>query len=118
MLTDEKISFVKNESEFYGPDYGRTFTKWNVKLGGVKLNWSEYWKKVKSIEPVPDGYAANIQDECDSHLNLLTSTIEKEERITSDEDIYTVNIRVPKHAELVDYTYVTIPKAVYIKLKQ
>ncbi|HOX81524.1 MAG TPA: hypothetical protein PLJ60_05125 [Chryseolinea sp.] len=118
ILTDEKISSVKNESEFYGPDNGRTFTKWNVQLGGVKLNWSEYWKEVKSLDPVPDGYAAKIQDECDSHLSLLKSTLDEEENFTGDENIYTISIRVPKRAELVDYTEVTIPKAVYHKLKQ
>lgn len=118
ILDDEKILYVKNDSKLYGPDYGRSFIKWSLLSGGVKLNWSEYWKKVKSIESIPEDYLKTIQEEWDANLSLLIVTINKEEEITGDEDVYSIDIRVPKHAELVDYTSVTIPKQIYKKLRE
>jgi hypothetical protein len=117
ILTDNRILYVKNESELYGPDNGRAFIKWSSQVGGVKLNWSEYWKEVKSVDPIPDDYLKTIQLEWETNMNLLIGTISKEEP-TGDEDIYSIDIQVPKHAELVDYTKVTIPKQVYNKLRE
>lgn len=117
ILRDNQILYLKKESELYGPDNGRAYRKWSSKLGGVKLNWSEYWKEIKSVDPIPDDYLKNIQEEWDANLDLLITTISKEEQ-TSDEAIYYIDIRVPKHAELVDYTSVTIPKQVYKKLRE
>lgn len=117
-VKDGEISSIKKESELYSPDSGRKFTKWNNQYGGVILNWSEYWKEVKSIELLTDEDFKRITDEHDSNFRLLVSTLEKEDMTTSDENFYSIEIRVPKHAELVDYTYVTIPKAVYNKLRK
>jgi hypothetical protein len=117
ILRDNQILYLKKESELYGPDNGRAYRKWSSQLGGVKLNWSEYWKEIKSVDPLPDDYLKTIQEEWDANLSLLISTISKEEQ-TGDEAIYYIDIRVPKHAELVDYTSVTIPKQVYKKLRK
>lgn len=116
-IKDGEISSIKKESELYGPDSGRKFTKWNNQSGGVILNWSEYWKEVRTVESITDDHLNRIRDEHDSNLSLLKTTLGKEDPITSDEEVYSIEIRVPKHAELVDYTYVTIPKAVYNKLR-
>lgn len=116
-IKDGEISSIKKESELYGPDSGRKFTKWNNQSGGVILNWSEYWKEVRTVESITDDHLNRIRDEHDSNLSLLKTTLDKEDLITSDEEVYSIEIRVPKHAELVDYTYVTIPKAVYNKLR-
>lgn len=116
-IKDGEISSIKKESELYGPDSGRKFTKWNNQSGGVILNWSEYWKEVRTVESITDDHLNRIRDEHDSNLSLLKTTLGKEDPITSDEEVYSIEIRVPKHAELVDYTYVTIPKAVFNKLR-
>jgi len=118
IISNEKIHALKKEARLYGPDSGRKFTKWDKMNGGIILNWSEYWKKVKSIEPLTDEDLKGISDEHDSNLSLLKTTLDKEEPITSDEEVYSIEIREPKHADLVDYTYVTIPKAVYNKLRK
>jgi len=117
ILKDNQILYVKNDSRLYGPDNGRTYSKWNSQLGGVKLNWSEYWKEIKSVDPLPNDYLRIIQEEWNSNMRLLVSMISNEEQ-TGDEAIYYIDIRVPKHAELVDYTSVTIPKQVYKKLRE
>lgn len=117
ILRDNQILYLKKESELYGPDNGRAYCKWSSQLGGVKLNWSEYWKEIKSVDPLPNDYIQIIQKEWDATMRLLVSTISKEEQ-TGDESIYYIDIRVPKHADLVDYTSVTIPKQVYKKLRE
>jgi hypothetical protein len=116
-ISNDKIFTLKKEARLYGPDSGRKFTKWDSQYGGVILNWSEYWKEVKSVESIPDDYLKTIQEEYETNLSLLITTLDKEELITSDEEVYSIEIREPKHAELVDYTYVTIPKVVYNKLR-
>lgn len=118
IISNEKISAIKKETRLYGPDSGRKFTKWDSQHGGAILNWSEYWKEVRTVESITDDHLTRIRDEHDSNLSLLQTTLDKENLMTSDEEVYSIKIQVPKHADLVDYTYVTIPKIVYNKLRK
>jgi hypothetical protein len=124
IVTDSTVNVLKNlvdvkfDSLYQLISDTSLFYKVEKMFGVVILNWSEYWKEVKSIGPLTDEELKRIIDEHDSNLSLLKTTLSKEELITSDEEVYSIEIREPKHADLVDYTYVTIPKAVYNKLRK
>ncbi len=92
------------------------FTIWDAKSGGTQFDWSTYSKGVESIKPLLENYSEQVQQNWDSNLLTLQSFIESEEP-TNDNETYLLLKEVPKHADLVDYTKVTIPKAVYHKLK-
>lgn len=104
-----ETSFVRDED--------KSITVWDIQKGGVKLNWSRYSNKIETVESIVADYGKNNEASWDVNLNALKSTLAEEEPITGDEEIYIISIRKPKHAELVDYKEVIIPKAVYDKLK-
>lgn len=113
-IKDDQVIYTKEISHTGYEE--KTLTRWDAQKGGVILKWSDTFKKMESVEPVPGDYGKKTQDIWDSNLSTLKSTIENEE-VTSGEDIYTILIETPKPAELVDYVQVIIPKVVYDKLK-
>jgi len=92
-------------------------TLWDVQNGGVTINQSRY--SDEKIESIATDYGKTKQNSWEVHLDALKGALENdEEPRTGDEDVYYIMNRRPKHAELVDYTEVIIPKAVYDRLEQ
>ncbi len=100
-------------------DEDKFITIWDVQNGGVKLKYSGYSKKIESVEPLAADYSKTNQNTWDMNFDALKTTLAEEVKPrTGDEEVYTILIRKPKPAELVDYKEVIIPKALYDKLKQ
>jgi len=91
-------------------------TVWDVQNGGVKINQSRYSNE--KIESVAADYGKTNKNSRDANFDVLKSTLNEAEERKGEEEVYYISIRKPKHAELVDYKEVVIPKVVYDKLKQ
>ncbi|NOS91412.1 MAG: hypothetical protein HOP30_05790 [Cyclobacteriaceae bacterium] len=92
-------------------------TAWHIQNGGVTVTQSKYSNE--KIESIAADYGKSKQDSWEAHFDALKSTlVEDEQPKSGNEQVYFLSIRKPKHAELVDYKEVIIPKAVYDKLKQ
>jgi hypothetical protein len=114
-IRDNQIVHTKGIS--YSGYKEKTLTRWDVQSGGVILKWSDTFERMESIEPVPNDYIERNQVAWDVNWNTLTSTLKENEDYTSDDDIYTIYIEVPKPSELVDYKKIIIPEVIYNKLR-
>jgi hypothetical protein len=115
IVHNDSIICALETSFIYDDDVVTTI--WHIQHDGVTVTQSRYSNE--KIESVAADYGKSKQHSWEVHFDALKSTLAEDEQLrTGDEQVYYVSIRKPKHAELVDYKDVTIPKAVYDKLKQ
>lgn len=116
LATNNIITAARNESDFETPR-NRAFTVWSAETDGLVVNWSSYSEEAESIEPLPKDFAKDSQGWWDSYMDDLKSLTNDEEHLIKGDDVYTILVETPKPAELMDYTKLIIPKAVYDKVR-
>lgn len=105
---------VKSQGEYRnGGSDDISYTVWSEKTSGLVVNWSNYFKKPDTIQPLPKDFVENEQKKWELYLSFLRSTIEAEDEVMDDDDIYVILKETPKQSELTDYTKLVIPRQMY-----